>query len=188
MTNEQLIILGFLAAAFVAGWIARALIGRRERAEPATELPMSQLDERLERAIDATRKELDRAIGTHVAAIALALRARDGGSPGAGELADEVSAALKDDVANECMLSVMHGRNGAALSERELDLTDWGFAYGVAWARARERDPGEAGETVARQALGVAEAVFRAYAADADWARGSDEKRNEKSNETAGRD
>jgi hypothetical protein len=108
-----------------------------------------------------------------VAAIALSIRSRDGGEPDAGELADEVSAALQDDVANECMMSVMDGEHGAALSERELDLTDWGFAYGVAWARARERDPHEAGEAVARGALEVAEDVFRAYAAEADWANGS---------------
>ena len=37
MTTEQLIILGFLAAAFIAGWLARALIGRGDRAETAVE-------------------------------------------------------------------------------------------------------------------------------------------------------
>jgi hypothetical protein len=97
----------------------------------------------------------------------------DGGEPAGGDLAEEVSAALQDDVANECMLSATDGEKGAGLSERELDLTDWGFAFGVAWARARERDPHEAGEAVAREALEVAEDVFRAYAAEADWSNGS---------------
>ena len=191
MTTEQLIIIGFLAAAFIAGWLARALIGRRDRAETAVERPVGEaagetasdagdapalvlderLDEHLETAIEATRKELDRAIQSHVAAVALSLAVREAGPAASSRLADEVSAALQDDVANESMLSVMDSGNGGALSERELDLTDWGFAYGVAWARARERDPGEAGDAVAREALQVAENVFRAYAAEAEWAR-----------------
>jgi hypothetical protein len=177
VTTEQLIIIGFLAAAFVFGWIARALIARRDRDQPDGPMPAPERDERLERAIDATREELDRAIYSHVTSVALSLNSQnvspDGGEPVAGELAEEVTAALQDDVANECMLSGMQGENGAGLSERELDLTDWGFAYGVAWARARERDPQEAGEAVAREALEVAEDVFRAYAAEADWANGS---------------
>jgi hypothetical protein len=173
VTTEQLIIIGFLATAFVAGWVARALIARRDRAQPAGHLPPFEPDERLERAVDATREELDRAIHSHISAIVLSLRPPDGGAPVGEEIAEEVSAALQDDVANECMLSVMDGENGAALSERELDLTDWGFAYGVAWARARERDPHEGGDAVAREALEVAEDVFRAYAAEADWANGS---------------
>ncbi len=199
MTTEQLIILGFLAAAFIAGWLARALIGRRDRAQADVEraseetsreaareaAPEAQreaareaaearavvLDERLEGAIEATREELDRAIQSHVAAVALALAVRQAGPAASNELADEVSAALQDDVANQSMLSIMDSGNGAALSERELDLTDWGFAYGVAWARTRERDPSEAGDAVAREALQVAEDVFRAYAAEAEWAR-----------------
>ena len=191
MTTEQLIILGFLAAAFIAGWLARALIGRGDRAETAVEsrsgevmseaaneaangvgeAPTPVLDERLAGAIEATRRELDRAIQSHVAAVALSLAVRETGPAASRRLADEVSAALQDDVANESMLSVMDSGNGGALSERELDLTDWGFAYGVAWARARERDPGEAGDAVAREALQVAENVFRAYAAEAEWAR-----------------
>ncbi len=183
MTEEQLIVLGFLAAAFVAGWLARALIGRRERARSGTEPAAAAVtEEQLRRAVEATRQELDRAIRSHVAAVALSLRAREGSAPepeqrpveekaaDAGPLAEEVSAALKDDAANEYMLSVMNRDRGTALSERELDLTDWGFAYGVAWARARERGSNEAGDTVALEALQVAETVFRAYAAEAEWA------------------
>jgi hypothetical protein len=171
VTEEQLIVIGFLAAAFVAGWLARALIARRDRALPAEPAEDSVLDERLKRAIDATRADLDRALRSHIAAIVSSLRPRGPGEPVSGELAEEVSAALQDDVANECMLSVMDGDDGARLSERELDLTDWGFAYGVAWARARERDPEEGGEAVAREALQAAGTVFRDYAAEAEWAR-----------------
>ncbi len=194
MTEEQLIVLGFLAAAFVVGWLARALIGRRDRDRSATEPAAAAVtEEQLLRAVEATRQELDRAIRSHVAAVALSLRAREGAAPEpedragrgnagrgkaaveeeaaeAGPLAEEVSAALQDDAANEYMLSVMDRDRGTALSERELDLTDWGFAYGVAWARARERGSNEAGDAVAQEALQVAETVFRDYAAEAEWA------------------
>ena len=198
MTEEQLIVLGFLAAAFVVGWLARALIGRRDRDRSGTEPAAAAVtEEQLRRAVEATRQELDRAIRSHVAAVALSLRAREGAAPEpetgpveempvkempveevaveeeaaeAGPLAEEVSAALEDDAANEYMLSVMDRDRGTALSERELDLTDWGFAYGVAWARARERGSNEAGDAVAQEALQVAETVFRDYAAEAEWA------------------
>jgi hypothetical protein len=175
VTREQLIVIGFLAAAFVAGWVARALIGRRDRRSSERPPPVVVLEEQLERAVEATRQELDRAIRSHVAAVALSVRARDAGKAEPNPLAEEVSAALQDDAANDCMLSVMDGRRGAALSERELDLTDWGFAYGVAWTRARERGPGEPGDAVAHEALKVAETVFGAYVAEADWALEGDE-------------
>jgi len=188
VTREQWIVIGFLAAAFVAGWLARALLGRRDRKPPDGRPPAVVLDEHLERAVEATRKELDRAIRSHFAAVAVSLRAKDPGGTQGNPLADEVSAALQDDAANECMLSVMDGRRGAALSERELDLTDWGFAYGVAWARAREREPSEADDAVAREALRVADTVFSAYAAEAEWAlEASDERENPRKRNGNGR-
>jgi hypothetical protein len=162
-------VIGVLAAAFVAGWLARALLGRRDR-RPGAHPPAVVLEEDLERAVEATRKELDRAIRSYLAALALSNRAKGPGSEQVDPLAEEVSAALQDDAANEYMLSVTDGRRGEALSERELDLTDWGFAYGVAWARARDRSAGEPGDTVAREALRVAETVFSVYAAEAEWA------------------
>jgi hypothetical protein len=209
LTEEQLIVLGFLVAAFVVGWLARALVGRRDRrADAAAPTAISRED--LERAVEATREELDRAIRSHVAAVALSVRARDGAPPEAAQpegaqtpvppepvpfdrpepapapgaapaapeptgvhpdaLAAEVSAALRDDTANECMLSAVDPGRGAAMSERELDLTDWGFAYGVAWARAHEQSSNAADDAVARSALQAAELVFRAYAAEAEWA------------------
>ena len=133
------------------------------------------LDEHIERAVEATRKELDRAITSYVAAVLLAERARHPEKREADPLAEAVSAALQDDAANESMLSVMDAGHGASLSERELDLADWGFAYGVAWARARERDTGEPRDAVAREALRVAESVFSAYAAEAEWLLAADE-------------
>jgi hypothetical protein len=51
----------------------------------------------------------------------------------------------------------------------ELDLADWGFTYGVAWARARERAPRGPDDIVAQQALDAAERVFRAYTDGDDW-------------------
>jgi hypothetical protein len=193
-------------AAFVAGWLARALIAWRERRGRAgVESPAVVSREHLEEAVEATRKELDRAIRSHVAAVALSEQARGGGrsttpeaarpeaaSPDLGApeparpeapepetagpreaqrdlLADQVSAALQDDAANEYMLSAMNAGRVADLSERELDLTDWGFAYGVAWARAQERGSSLGSDALARRALRAAEDVFRAYTAEADW-------------------
>jgi hypothetical protein len=168
VTKEQWIIIGLLAAAFVAGWLARALSGRRDRRPRGAEFPAVLSEEDLERAVEATRKELDRAVRSYMAALALSRRAGGAGSATPDPLSEEVSAALQDDVANESMLSVLDGRR-EALSERELDLTDWGFAYGVAWARARDRGLTEGRDEVAREALRVAETVFSAYAAEAEW-------------------
>src|SRR5438067_12062763 len=105
-----------------------------------------------------------------MAALALSVRAREPEPRPPDPLAEEVSAALQDDSANEGMVSALDGRRDQSLSERELDVADWGFAYGVAWARARERVPAESEDAVAREALRVAEAVFSSYAAEADWA------------------
>jgi hypothetical protein len=182
MTREQTIVLGFLAAAFVAGWVVHALTGRRDGrpAEPAG-APAPPDDARLRRAIEASRQQLDVAVRSYLTAIAASLgdgepaRPEPGDLPTeaaateAGDLADDVSAALSDDEANRSMLSAVGADSGTRLSERELDLADWGFAYGVAWARAREREPAEGREAVAQAALRAADPVFRAYAAEADW-------------------
>jgi hypothetical protein len=181
VTEEQLIVLGFLAAAFVAGWLAHTLIARRDRRDLAARNPVTVSEEDVRRAVETTRQELDRAIRSHVAAVALSVQAQEGAPPSPREpdpLVNEVSAALQDDAANESMLSVMDGGRERGLSERELDLTDWGFAYGVAWASARERVPGEPRENVAREALRVADSVFRDYAADTEWTAGSRAGRN----------
>ena len=169
MTKEQWIIVGFLAAAFVAGWLARSLSGWRDRRRGDAGPPAVVLDEDLERAVDATRAELDRAIRSYMAALALSVRAREPGPAQADPLAAEVSAALQDDAANEHMVSALDGRDEPALSERELDVADWGFAYGVAWARARERGLGVGEDAVAREALRIAQSVFSSYAAESDW-------------------
>jgi len=169
VTKEQWIIVGFLAAAFVAGWLARALSGRREHRPGGAHPPTVVLDEDLQRAVDATRAELDRAIRSYMAALALSVRAREPEPGPPDPLTAEVSAALQDDAANDCMVSVLDGRRDEALSERELDVADWGFAYGVAWARARERGLAIGDDAVAREALRVAEAVFSSYAAESDW-------------------
>ena len=93
-------------------------------------------------------------------------------------LADEVGQALRSDAANEGMLSVVRAEREASLSELELDLADWGFTYGVAWARARERAPGGPDDDVAQQALDAAEQVFRAYTDGDDWTQRAVEKRS----------
>jgi hypothetical protein len=175
LTEEQLIVLGVLAAAFVAGWALRALIARlelkRERAREQEQLAGPELDEfeeRLDRAVEESRLELDRAIRTYLSTVAFSAGAREGGRPPA-PLGEHVTAALQDDVANEAMTSAVPQEAEAVSSERELDVMDWGFAYGVAWARARQRDPTAPADLVAAEALRAAREVFGEYAADAGW-------------------
>jgi hypothetical protein len=131
-----MIVFGFVAAAFLAGWIASFVTRRRAR----------------------SREEVR----------------PDEVAP----LADEVGQALRSDAANEGMLSVVRAEREASLSELELDLADWGFTYGVAWARARERGSGGPDDEVAQQALEAAEQVFRAYTDGDDWAQRAVENRS----------
>jgi hypothetical protein len=84
-----------------------------------------------------------------------------------------VGAALSSDAANDGMLSVVRENGAAALSELELDLADWGFTYGVAWAQARDRAPGRPDEALAQEALDAAQRVFRAYTGGDDWTQRS---------------
>jgi hypothetical protein len=72
------------------------------------------------------------------------------------------SAALRNPVAQGRMMSVL-GPRAAGLSEREVDMMDWGFAFGVAWAVAREQDPVAAEELVSLRALDATQAVYAAY-------------------------
>ena len=131
MTREQLIVLGVVAAAYVAGWGTATLFGwlgrRRMRVAPSGP-PMVV--------------------------------------PGAEPLVEVVAGALSDDDANESMLSIFRADPAAELSELETDLADWGFTYGVAWERARRRDPAESPDAVAAEALRTADEVFRAYTQD----------------------
>jgi hypothetical protein len=150
MTKEQIIVIGFIAAAFLAGWIASLVNSRRARsADDDNRLPPRH-------SVDA------------VTAPAPA-RSQGTGSAESPPLAEEVGQALRSDAANDGMLSVVRADQDAALSELELDLADWGFTYGVAWARAREREPAGPDDAVAAEALEAAERVFRAYTAGDDW-------------------
>jgi hypothetical protein len=72
------------------------------------------------------------------------------------------SAALRNATAQGRMLSIL-GARATGLSDREVDLMDWGFAFGVAWAVARDQDPGAPDELVSMRALSVTQAVFEAY-------------------------
>ena len=139
-----MIVFGFVAAAFLVGWIASSVTRRRGSRE---DVPT------VEPAAPARRDEV-------------------------APLADEVGQALRSDAANEGMLSVVRAAREASLSELELDLADWGFTYGVAWARARERAPGGPDDDVAQQALDAAEQVFRAYTDGNDWTQRAVEKRS----------
>ena len=150
MTKEQIIVIGFVAAAFLAGWIASLVTRRRARsADEDNWLPPRHSVEAVTAPAPAPTQ------GTATAE-----------SP---PLAEEVGQALRSDAANDGMLSVVRAEQDAALSELELDLADWGFTYGVAWARAREREPGRARRRCGAEALDAAERVFRAYTAGDDW-------------------
>jgi hypothetical protein len=135
-----MIVFGFVAAAFLAGWIASFVTRRRARSR---EDVLPQIPS-IEPVAEAPRDE-------------------------AAPLTDEVGQALRSDAANEGMLSVVRAEREASLSELELDLADWGFTYGVAWARARERAPGGPDDAVAQEALDAAAQVFRAYTDGDDW-------------------
>ena len=136
-----MIVFGFVAAAFLAGWIASFVTSRRARSREDLPAPRTAPSSRPPRP----------------------------GRTEVAPLADEVGQALRSDAANDGMLSVVRAEREASLSELELDLADWGFTYGVAWARARERAPGGPDDDVAQQALDAAEQVFRAYTDGDDW-------------------
>jgi hypothetical protein len=72
------------------------------------------------------------------------------------------SAALRNVTAQGWMMSVL-GARGAELSDREIEMMDWGFAFGVAWAVARGQDPAAPEELVSMRALNVTQAVYDAY-------------------------
>ena len=139
-----MIVFGFVAAAFLAGWIASFVT--RRRAHYTVDLPP---------IVPPPRHTVEPVTAT----------ARAGNPP----LAEEVGEALRSDAANDGMLSVVRADRETALSELELDLADWGFTYGVAWARARERASDGPDDAVAREALDAAERVFRAYTDGDDW-------------------
>jgi len=82
-----------------------------------------------------------------------------------GERVDLVvvpSAALRNSNAQGRMLSAL-GTQAGGLADHEVDMMDWGFAYGVAWAVARSQDPAAREEVVSERALQATEAVYEAY-------------------------
>jgi hypothetical protein len=87
------------------------------------------------------------------------------GPPAIGERVDLVvvpSAALRNSNAQGRMMSALGARAGG-LAEHEIDMMDWGFAYGVAWAVARSQDPAAREEVVSERALQATQAVYEAY-------------------------
>src|SRR4051794_28106895 len=83
-----------------------------------------------------------------------------------------VRTALEDDTAHRGMWTPLPGgpeEVPAVLTELECDLSDWGFAYGVAWAMAKARHPFESDRRIAERALEAARAVFDEYCAGENW-------------------
>jgi uncharacterized BrkB/YihY/UPF0761 family membrane protein len=87
------------------------------------------------------------------------------------DLRRAVSRALQNDVAHDAMLNPVTdtGDPPARMSAVELDLTDWSFTFGVAWAAARAQDPAESDDSVADRALEAAREVFRLYCGQDGW-------------------
>ncbi len=87
------------------------------------------------------------------------------------DLVHAVSRALQNDVAHDGLLSPLaaDGEEAARMSDLELDLGDWGFTYGVAWAVARAEDPQEPDDSVAARALAAARHVFHLYCGEEGW-------------------
>ena len=87
------------------------------------------------------------------------------------DLVHAVSRALQNDVAHEGVLRPLaaDAEEASRMSDLELDLGDWGFTYGVAWAVARAQDPHESDEKVAARALAAARQVFRLYCGEDGW-------------------
>jgi hypothetical protein len=229
VTKEQLIILGFVAAAFVAGWVVHAVTGRGDGDREQTDA--SEVERRLGE-LQGAKYEIDEAIDSYHDRFVALVRGeaagaaepspqwrhadaaeadgeaeapvrmgphaaeadRDAGEQAEGEppaapieprpepltsgarkaksfgpqpnlrpLADEVRAELDRDAANESMLSVLRDADRRRIGELDLDLTDWGFTYGVAWRRARERWPKGDEDQIAREALEAATIVFEEY-------------------------
>jgi hypothetical protein len=183
VTKEQIIILAFIAAAFVAGWLARALLAWRERASTA-EGRSGSFDPSSERALEDRGRELEEAVRAYQAAVASVLSSSAvGPQPLHDEvpedarrrrLVDDVSDALEGDAANDSMANAIPVNGEISASEMELDLADWGFTYGVAWARARELWPNAADQAVAHEALRAAATVFLAYTGGTAWQPGAD--------------
>jgi hypothetical protein len=100
VTSEQLIIFGFIAAAFIAGWLTGTLTERRERKARVNQAPVAAEgpppeatpDERLEGAVYESRRELDRTIHAYHAAVAWSLREEDGVPSASSEVTLEVLA------------------------------------------------------------------------------------------------
>jgi hypothetical protein len=72
------------------------------------------------------------------------------------------SAALRNVTAQGRMMSVL-GAQAMGMTDREIDLMDWGFAFGVAWAVARGQDPDAPEDVVSERALHATQAVYEAY-------------------------
>ncbi len=68
MTTEQAIVFGFIAAAFLFGWVARAGMEWSSRSRRRSEAS-DRLSERVDGAAEETRRELERAIRAYHATV-----------------------------------------------------------------------------------------------------------------------
>jgi hypothetical protein len=87
------------------------------------------------------------------------------------DLVRVVGQALQNDIAHDGMLSpvAVAEEETVRLSDLELDLADWAFTYGVAWAAARAQDAKASDDAIAARALAAAREVFRLYCGHQGW-------------------
>jgi hypothetical protein len=87
------------------------------------------------------------------------------------DLVRAVALALQNDDAHDGMLSpfAYAEEETARMSDLELDLADWAFTYGAAWATAKAQNPYAQDAEIAARALAAAREVFRLYCGRPDW-------------------
>jgi hypothetical protein len=170
VTSEQAIVLGFIAAAFVVGWLTGALIGRGSKQASPPDAGSIQVPEgvqallpavRLQGAVDESRRELDRAIRAYHAAIALWLedgRARE-------LVGEETLAALARSVYALAM-AVGHAAEELAFDDPRADaLRESGsdlrrLAEDVMLGSAEREDPAGVFDRLEQQLMTAASAIL----------------------------
>jgi hypothetical protein len=87
------------------------------------------------------------------------------------DLARQVTFALEDESfhpLDEVQDSAPEGCRH--FSDFESSLSDWSFAYGVAWTLARVHDPFASSARIAVAARRITNEAWRSFARDSDWA------------------
>jgi hypothetical protein len=88
-----------------------------------------------------------------------------------GDLVRQVAFALEDESFHPLDEVQDNAPEGCRhFSEFESSVSDWSFAYGVAWTLARIHDPFASSARIAVAARRVTSEAWRSHARDCDWA------------------